>query len=95
MDWSVFAFWCCDFYALVSDTRREIPTFHETDERILQRLRREAREKNVAGEEESDEEYHCVFRLLIYMSQERREARGKDIIEEEVSEKEEHHDMKP
>ncbi|XP_015947337.1 uncharacterized protein LOC107472328 [Arachis duranensis] len=42
----------------MSDTRREIPTFHETDERILQRLRREAREKNVAGEEESDEEYH-------------------------------------
>ena len=42
----------------MSDTRREIPTFHETDERILRRLRREAREKNVAGEEESDEEYH-------------------------------------
>ncbi|XP_057741365.1 uncharacterized protein LOC130960019 [Arachis stenosperma] len=43
---------------IVENTRREIPTFHETDERILQRLRREAREKNVAGEEESDEEYH-------------------------------------
>ncbi|XP_015947501.1 uncharacterized protein LOC107472491 [Arachis duranensis] len=47
-----------DLKRWLKHTRREIPTFHETDERILQRLRREAREKNVAGEEESDEEYH-------------------------------------